>query len=173
MQESPTQLDGAGLRLRIRLVSKSGANRVEMVEDVQNTSDHPICFALRSWNRRIFQVASSCVIDGNQKWIYHPEPKDLSWGTDVDSWQRIVEDFPESGAAYEGGEVIEPSETTTYPPDSFSVLRAGLYHVESEWCVDILDAREAPQYKVLMKCTLKSNILDINVADDIQGQKKE
>lgn len=173
MQQVTTQLDGAGLELKIRLLNKPGANKVEMVEDIRNASNRPVCFALCSWNRRIFQIASGRGGD-NRKLVYHREPKDVSEGSDPDSDSsvRIVEGFEEGGGSADGGEVIEPSETKTIPLESFTVLQAGLYRVDSEWSVAILDVREAPRYKVLATCVLKSNVLDFGVANDVQQKSR-
>jgi hypothetical protein len=172
MQQSSTQLGNAGLQLRIRLQSDHGANKVELVEELKNTSDHPICYALRSWNRQIFQIASAHTVDGSRELVYLAEPKDLSLdGVDPDSSLQIVEGFPQGGGAAEGGEVMHPSETSIRPSESFTISYAGLYRIESEWSLDILDIREAPNYKVLGKCTLKSNTLNLNVASDVREEE--
>jgi hypothetical protein len=172
MEQQPSaRHDDFGLVLRVRRLPAggSGANTVELVEEVQNTSDRPVCFAMRTIKRQIVQTASSHPVEGNRKLLHHSQPKDLSLdGAELGSSLQIVEGFPSGAGACDGGEVLGPSEKTTYPSDSFRILCAGLYRIQSEWSLDILDAREAPRYKVLGKCTIRSNALDLDIVNDVQ-----
>ena len=170
MQQPSTQLNSRGLQLRLRRMHESDhrANHVEYIEEIQNTSDQPVCFALRSWERRIYQVATSRTIEGHRQFAYHPEPKDLSIdGVDYESSLRIVKGFRIGGGAADGGEILGPSGTKEEKAESFTILQAGLYRMQCEWTLHILDAREAPDYKVLAECTIQSNVLDLDVTNDI------
>ena len=171
MYHDPKQHNECGLVLRLRRVTlgDSSENTVTLVEEIQNTSDQPVCFAMRTIDRQILQIASSEVINGKRQLHYLSQPKDFSVvGTDVESDQQVVSDFPSDAGACDGGEVLEPSNTRLYPCDSFRILRAGLYRVKSEWRIDVLDVREAPQYKVLQTCTLRSNLLDVDISADVR-----
>lgn len=167
-----TQLDGIGLQLQIQLLSNPGTNKLEFVETFHNRSDRPIGFAERNFQHQLFQIARVSTVDGTRKLVYCPEPEDITFGLDIDSGLQIVEDFGDRGSAHDGGVVIEPSETIRHPSSSFTILRAGLYRMESEWSVDIFDASDAPRYKVLGTCTLKSNVLEFEVANDAGLYKK-
>lgn len=169
MQQPSTQLNSRGLQLRLRRMHESDrrANHVEYIEEIQNTSNQPVCFALRSWDRRIYQVATSRTIEGHRQFSYHPEPKNLSDGVDYESSLRIVKGLSSVGGAADGGEILGPSETKKEMAESFTILQAGLYRMQCEWTLHILDAREAPNYKVLAECTIQSNVLDLDIANDV------
>jgi len=178
MKQSLARYDDCGLTLRLRHLTagSSEASTVELVEEVQNTSDRPICFAMRTVKRQIVQIATSRIVEGNRKLQYHSQPVALCRdGTELGSLLQIVDDFPWGEGACDGGEILGPSQTTTYPSDSFTILRAGLYRVQSEWSVDILDASDASRYRVLGKCTIRSNALDLDILNDVQetGKKRE
>jgi hypothetical protein len=164
--------DGSVLQLCLRLSSNSGANEVVFCEDIKNLCDHQVCFALRGRNRQIFQIAAGRIVAGKREWEYFAAPRNLSLGgVDAETQVRVVTGFSSGGGSAEGGETVEPSKTITCRRERFGVLRAGLYRLQSEWSLDILDQREAPNYRVLGRLVLKSNILDIVVENDIQGDQ--
>ena len=168
-QPPATKLENMGLQLKIRLVSPPGANKVEFVEEIVNKSNQPVCFATRVFGRELFWTAAPQTADGIQKLVYYPEPEKLHSGYSVSALSQVAERFPEGGGAADGGAVIQPQETQTDPSETFTINRAGLFRLQSEWKVDVLDARVAPRYKVLGEYTLKSNALGLEVAKDIPG----
>jgi len=171
------QGDNFGLTLRVlRLpTTMKKAHIVKYVEQLHNTSAHPVWFAPRRCNRQLLQVAKYRMVHGERKLVYNDEPIDVSGnngydyeylvdedGNESSKRIRIVKDFSRGFGAADGGEVIDPSEIQIKSAEKFTILIDGLYRLQSEWSVDILDP---PGYKVKGECKMQSNVLDLYIED--------
>ncbi len=118
----------AGLQLRIRRVPTGDArpNVVKVIEELENTSPHPVLVREDSIDREIFVTGEWCVIGGRHELTRHAKSDGPPWP-------------PGSSGVISGGppepETVNPEKKISAEPYTLAFHEGARYQLESVWTV--------------------------------------